>query len=78
MIGLALVTLVGVLAAGLRTRFESAVNQEFIADYALTATDNFTPIGVASEQRAARRAGRHQRLGRPRRRRHRRSARRST
>jgi putative ABC transport system permease protein len=49
MIGLALVTLVGVLAAGLRARFESSVNQEFIANYALTSTDNFTPIGVASE-----------------------------
>ncbi|MGO9974983.1 MAG: ABC transporter permease [Solirubrobacteraceae bacterium] len=49
MIGLALVTLVGVLAAGIRSHFESAVNSEFIADYALTSTDNFTPIGVASE-----------------------------
>jgi putative ABC transport system permease protein len=48
MIGLALVTLVGVLAAGLRTRFESSVNQLFVADYAITATDNFSPISVAS------------------------------
>jgi putative ABC transport system permease protein len=48
MIGLALVTLVGVLAAGLRTRFESGVNQLFVANYALTASDNFSPIGVAS------------------------------
>ena len=48
MIGLALVTLVGVLAAGLRTRLEDAINQQFRADYALTATDNFTPIGIAS------------------------------
>ena len=48
MIGLALVTLVGVLAAGLRARFESSVDQTFTADYALTSTDNFTPIGVAS------------------------------
>jgi putative ABC transport system permease protein len=48
MIGLALVTLVSVLAAGLRARFDNAVNQQFIADYALTATDNFTPTGVAS------------------------------
>ena len=50
MIGLALVTLVGVLAAGLRTRFEGAVNQLFVANYAVTATNNFTPISVASEQ----------------------------
>jgi len=48
MIGLALITLVGVLAAGLRSRFESSVNQVFVGDYALTSTDNFTPIGVAS------------------------------
>jgi putative ABC transport system permease protein len=49
MIGLTLVTLVGVLAAGLRSRFQDSVNQLFIANYAVTATDNFTPIGVASE-----------------------------
>ena len=51
MIGLALVTLVGVLAAGLRTRFEASVNQVFVANYALTATNNFSPIGVASSRR---------------------------
>jgi putative ABC transport system permease protein len=49
MIGLALVTLVGVLAAGLRTRFEAALNQVFAANYAITATDNFSPISLASE-----------------------------
>ncbi len=48
MIGLALVTLVGVLAAGLKARFADSVNQMFVADYALTASDNFSPIGVAS------------------------------
>ena len=48
MIGLALVTLVAVLAAGLRSRFEGAVNELFVADYALTASDNFTPIDVSS------------------------------
>jgi putative ABC transport system permease protein len=48
MIGLTLVTTVGVLAAGLRTRFSDSVNQVFVADYALTSTDNFTPIGVAA------------------------------
>ncbi len=47
MIGLALVTLVSVLAAGLKARFEGAVNAVFRADYALTATDNFSPIPVA-------------------------------
>ncbi len=48
MIGLALVTLVGVLAAGLKSRLEGAVNQLFVANYAVTATNNFSPIGVAS------------------------------
>ncbi len=50
MIGLTLVTLVGVLAAGLRTRFQDSVDQLFVADYAVTATDNFSPIGIAAEQ----------------------------
>jgi putative ABC transport system permease protein len=49
MIGLALVTLVGVLAAGLKSRFGNAVDQVFVANYAVTASDNFTPIGVSSE-----------------------------
>jgi len=48
MIGLALVTLVAVLAAGLKTTFENAVNSVFNADYALTATDNFSPISIES------------------------------
>jgi putative ABC transport system permease protein len=54
MIGLALVTLVGVLAAGLKTRFSDSVNQLFVADYALTASDNFSPIGVAAASTVAR------------------------
>jgi putative ABC transport system permease protein len=48
MIGLALVTFVGVLAAGLRTRFESSVNEVFVANYALTASNNFSPISVSA------------------------------
>ena len=54
MIGLTLVTLVGVLAAGLRTGFRDSVNKAFVADYAITATNNFSPIGLASEQAARR------------------------
>jgi putative ABC transport system permease protein len=50
MIGLTLVTLVGVLAAGLRTRFENGVNKAFIANYAVTATNNFSPISIVSEK----------------------------
>jgi len=49
MIGLALVTLVGVLAAGLRTGFKSSVNKAFVANYAITATNNFSPISLSSE-----------------------------
>jgi putative ABC transport system permease protein len=50
MIGLTLVTLVAVLAAGLKTRFESAVNDIFTADYALTSENGFTPTSIASER----------------------------
>ena len=50
MIGLALVTLVGVLAAGLRTGFKDSVNKAFVADYAITATNNFSPISLSSER----------------------------
>ena len=50
MIGLALVTFVAVLGAGLRASFEDAVNQIFVGNYALTATDTFTPITVQAEK----------------------------
>jgi putative ABC transport system permease protein len=50
MIGLALVTLVAVLAAGLKSTFSSSVNELFRADYALTATNNFSPTSTASEE----------------------------
>ncbi len=50
MIGLALVTLVSVLAAGLKSTFEGSVNEVFDADYALTATNNFSPISTASAE----------------------------
>jgi putative ABC transport system permease protein len=48
MIGLALVTLVSVLASGLKTTFNNAVNSVFKGDYALTATDNFSPFPGSS------------------------------
>jgi putative ABC transport system permease protein len=50
MIGLTLVTLVSVLAAGIKTTFESSVNKLFTADYALTSENGFTPTAIASEQ----------------------------
>ena len=52
MIGLALVTLVAVLAAGLRTGFKNSVDKAFVANYAITATNNFSPISLSSEQAA--------------------------
>ena len=48
MIGLALVTFVAIFGAGLFKSFEDAVNQIFVADYAVTATNTFTPIDVAA------------------------------
>ena len=50
MIGLALVTAVGVLASGIKATFEHAVDAQFLGDYALTSENGFTPTGVASEQ----------------------------
>ena len=47
MIGLALVTLVATLAAGITTTFRSAVNDIFVADYAITAQNNYSPIPVS-------------------------------
>ncbi len=53
MIGLALVTLVAVLAQGLRATFAGWVDDIFVADYALTAQNNFSPLPVSVEQAAA-------------------------
>jgi putative ABC transport system permease protein len=44
MIGLALVTLVATLGAGIIRPFEQAVDQIFAADYAITAQNNFSPL----------------------------------
>jgi putative ABC transport system permease protein len=49
MIGLTLVTLVSVLAAGIKTTFADSVNKLFSADYALTSENGFTPTSIASE-----------------------------
>jgi putative ABC transport system permease protein len=50
MIGLALVTFVAILGQGIRSSFESAVNQLFTSDYALTSRDTFTPLTVEAEK----------------------------
>jgi putative ABC transport system permease protein len=54
MIGLALVTFVGVLAAGLRTSFTSAVDELFVADYALTGQGAFAPVTPAAGEAVSR------------------------
>jgi putative ABC transport system permease protein len=54
MIGLALVTLVALLAAGIVSSFRGAVNSIWHnADYAITAQNNFTPLPVAAANTAA-------------------------
>ena len=78
MIGLALVTLVGVLAAGLKSTFETPSTNSSSADYALTATNNFSPISIASAEALQTVPGVRSRLRRPRRPTARRSARKST
>ena len=54
MIGLALVTLVATLAAGIIKPFDDAVNALFVADYAITAQNNFDPIPPSAARAAAR------------------------
>jgi putative ABC transport system permease protein len=44
MIGLALISFVAIFAKGIRASFEDAVNQLFTGNYAITATNTFTPI----------------------------------
>jgi putative ABC transport system permease protein len=58
MIGLALVTLVAVLAAGITGTFRSAVKDIWRnADYAITAQNNFSPIPVDAADAAAKAPG---------------------
>ncbi len=57
MIGLALVTLVAALAAGIIKPFEDAVDAIFTADYAITAQNNFDPIPVSAAAAAAKTPG---------------------
>ena len=57
MIGLALVTLVAVLAAGIIKPFQDAVDQLFTADYAITAQNNFDPIPPSAANAAAKTPG---------------------
>jgi putative ABC transport system permease protein len=54
MIGLALVTLVATLAAGIVNSFKGAVNDLFTGDFAITAQNNFSPIPRDAADAAAR------------------------
>ena len=58
MIGLALVTFVTVFAQGLRAAFESAVNELFVGNYALTSSDTFTPLTIKADRAAPRQCAR--------------------
>ena len=49
MIGLALVSAVGVLASGIKANFEHAVDAQFLGDYALTSQNGFTPTAISSQ-----------------------------
>ena len=57
MIGLALVTLVATLAAGITSTFRGAVNDIFTSDYAITAQNNFSPIPTDAAEAAAKAPG---------------------
>ena len=57
MIGLALVTLVAVIAAGITKSFRSAVDDLWTSGYAITAQNNFDPIPIAAGDAAARTPG---------------------
>jgi putative ABC transport system permease protein len=52
MIGLALVTVVAMLAQGIKASFRDAVQEIFITDYAVEAQNNFDPLPVSVEEAA--------------------------
>jgi putative ABC transport system permease protein len=57
MIGLALVTLVAVLAAGITKSFRGAVNDLWVSGFAITAENNFDPIPISAGEAAAKAPG---------------------
>ncbi len=57
MIGLALVTLVAILAQGLRSTFVDSVDQLFVADYAVVAEGGFNPLTPEVEEALAQAPG---------------------
>jgi len=57
MIGLALVTVVAVIAAGITKSFKGAVNDLWTSGYAVTAVNNFSPIPIAAGEAAGKTPG---------------------
>ena len=57
MIGLALITFVAVVGQGFRTSFTSAVNEMFVADYAVSASDGQTPLSSKTASAVAKQPG---------------------
>jgi putative ABC transport system permease protein len=57
MIGLALVTVVAMLAQGIRVNFRDAVDQIFITHYAVEAQNNFDPLPISIEEAAGKAPG---------------------
>ncbi|HXD57537.1 MAG TPA: ABC transporter permease, partial [Thermoleophilaceae bacterium] len=57
MIGLALVTLVAMLASGIISNFKGAVDALFKGDYVITAQNNFSPVPKAVAESAAKTPG---------------------
>ncbi|HEY2355219.1 MAG TPA: FtsX-like permease family protein [Gaiellaceae bacterium] len=57
MIGLALITLISVMAAGITKSFRGAVDDLWTSGYAITAQNNFQPIPIAAGNAAAKTPG---------------------
>ncbi len=57
MIGLALVTVVAVIAAGITKSFKGAVDDLWTSGYAVTAVNNFSPIPIAAGDAAGKTPG---------------------
>ena len=57
MIGLALITFVAILGAGLRSSYSDAVNKLFAGDYALTAENGFDPFTKNADAAVAKTPG---------------------
>ena len=57
MIGLALITFVAILGAGLRSSYSDAVNKLFAGDYALTAENGFNPFTKNADAAVAKAPG---------------------